>query len=158
MDVETIEQLPPPPCLPRRRIPVPSPECLGLLAGLAAAYVTARTVFGDDGEAGGLFLCFMAPFLAVAGVCLGKAAKTHGWARVRPAVWAFLLAVAFDPFRPAGWLLGGAAGGAFNGLRRRSQADTLRGALLGAALGLAGWGAVWGYFLSLLAVVGLLSR
>jgi len=96
----------------------------------------------------------MAPLLASTGVYIGTAAKDYGWARVRPIVGAALLAVALDLFRPAGWVVGGAAGGAFSGLRRRSWGDTWRGALLGAALGLAGWAAVWGYFLGLCAVAG----
>ena len=138
MDVETTDRLSAPPCPPPRRIP--SADCLGFLAGLAAACVATEVLFKGDGGAGALFLCSQAPFLAVAGACLGAASRAHGWARVRPVVWAALLAVVLDLYRPTGWVLGGAAGGAFTGLLRRSRAGTWRGALLGAGLGLAGWG------------------
>jgi hypothetical protein len=145
---------------PSRHIPFPALErvILGGIAGVgcALAAISATSVVESAGSEAAAELFFvLAPLFAVLGAICGKISKDHGWAKVKPFVWAVLGGITLNFFSPYGWLLGGMLGGFESGIMRRSIRRVVIGAVAGAFLGTVAWLIVTGYSLC---VIWLLER
>ena len=130
---------------PHTPLPFMERLVLGAIGGAGTGILAAAIAFEMELRVfAGLVL---APLLGTVGACCGVISRCHGWAAVRPLVWAIAGGVVLHIDRPAGWVLGGAIGGVINGILGRSIARTARAALLGAGLGVLGWAIVYGCLL-----------
>jgi hypothetical protein len=156
MDVEVGQRKPIPPHQPPpREVPFPFLERLivGTLGGVGAAILAAWIAF-DVAEVAAIGVVILAPVLAVLGGICGVISWSHGWAAVRPMVWALSLGVLLHVDQPAWWILGGALGGAVNGLlRSRSVKGIAKASGRGILLGLIGWWVTIGYFLTVIVLL-----
>jgi hypothetical protein len=115
----------------------------GLLSGPIASYMEGAVIIG----------VLMAALLSVVGASCGVISKYYGWAAVRPLAWAILGGVIMHVDRPLGWLIGGAVGGALNGLLRRSAGRAAFWLWVGAMVGVVAWAGVYGYLLAFISVL-----